>query len=357
MPAHLRMRGTAGERILWAQFSPYSGSNMKNLYSIIFCVLLALIFPASQANGESQDVEKINIGKKQALYPSVVAVVGALVDGKVNWMTVAHTGTIGHSLVMVSMNQDHYTNKGVIQNGKMSLNLVDREMLPQVDYVGTVTGARENKSDVFAFYMGENGSPIIDASPVSIELEVVDNYKAGGFDNFICKIANTYARRDVLNKEGNLDYNVLKPVLFEFPTYSYLATGEILGKCRQMKDTPSMGAKLPMTESGITRLSKIEVFPEYLDEYKRFATEVGEISLRTEPGVLTMYAVEDKVNPCLITILETYASKEDYDKHIASPHFQKYKQGTLKMVKNLVLSDQTPLNPANKINNFMQLPE
>ena len=67
-----------------------------------------------------------------------------------------------------------------------------------------------------------------------------------------------------------------------------------------------------------------------------------------------MYAVSEKENPCRITILETYASKEAYDKHIASAHFQKHKQGTLHMVKSLVLSDQTPLNPANQINNFVQ---
>ncbi len=117
---------------------------------------------------------------------------------------------------------------------------------------------------------------------------------------------------------------------------------------------PGMCAKDPMTESGIVRLSKIEVYPQYLDEYVQYATEVGEISLRTEPGVLTMYAVAEKENPCRITILETYASKEAYDKHIASAHFQKYKQGTLHMVKSLELSDQTPLNPANRINNFME---
>ena len=39
----------------------------------------------------------------------------------------------------------------------------------------------------------------------------------------------------------------------------------------------------------------------------RYATEVGETSLRTEPGVLTMYAVAEKENPCKITILETMA--------------------------------------------------
>ena len=102
------------------------------------------------------------------------------------------------------------------------------------------------------------------------------------------------------------------------------------------------------------RLSKIEVYPQYLDEYIEYVTEVGEISLRTEPGVLTMCAVAEKENTCKITILETYTSKEAYDKHIASVHFQKYKQGTLHMVKSLVLSDQTPLNHANRLNNYME---
>ncbi len=109
-----------------------------------------------------------------------------------------------------------------------------------------------------------------------------------------------------------------------------------------------------MSADGIVRLSKIEVYPQYLNEYIKYAVEVGEISLRTEPGVLTMYAVSEKENPCIVTILETYASKEAYEKHIASAHFQRYKQGTLHMVKSLVLSDQTPLNPANRLNNFIQ---
>ena len=126
------------------------------------------------------------------------------------------------------------------------------------------------------------------------------------------------------------------------------------GKCLNLDKQPGMCAKLPMAADGIVRLSKVEGYPEYLDEYMKYATEVGEISLRTEPGVLTMYAVSEKENPRRITILETYASREAYESHVASEHFQKYKQGTLHMVKTLVLSDQTPLNPANRINNFIQ---
>lgn len=64
-----------------------------------------------------------------------------------------------------------------------------------------------------------------------------------------------------------------------------------------------------------------------------------------------MYAMQDKENPCLITILETYSSDEAYKVHIASEHFQKYKKGTLHMVKTLELCDQSPLNPKNTITN------
>ena len=67
-----------------------------------------------------------------------------------------------------------------------------------------------------------------------------------------------------------------------------------------------------------------------------------------------MYAVADKENPCNITILETYASQEAYKSHIASEHFQKYKQGTIHMVDSLLLDDVTPLNPSNIITNTIK---
>ncbi len=334
---------------------------MKIRFVNAVCILALLFASACKSDNTSQlkdkkmmMTEKKNIGNKLALYPTPVTVVGAEVNGKVNWLLVAHVGIIGHDRILVSMSDKHYTNQGIIKSKKLSVNLVDRKMLPKADYVGSVSGAITDKSHEFPFHWGENGSPVIDASPLVMECHVVDIYKSEGFDNFICSIANTYAAPEVFDDNGKLDYTRLKPVLFEFPTYSYIATGEVIGKCLKLDKEPSMCAKEPMTADGIVRLSKIEVYPQHLDEYMKYATEVGEVSLRTEPGVLTMYAVGEKENPCHITILETYASQAAYKKHIASEHFQKYKQGTLHMVKSLVLSDQTALNPANRINNFIQ---
>lgn len=143
-------------------------------------------------------------------------------------------------------------------------------------------------------------------------------------------------------------------VLSGFIAHAYLATGNATDRNQTQNTQPGMCAKLPMEADGIVRLSKIEVYPEHLEEYMKYASEVGEVSLRTEPGVLTMYAMSEKDNPCRVTILETYANREAYEKHIASPHFRKYKEGTLHMVKSLTLSDQTPVNPANRITNYME---
>lgn len=99
----------------------------------------------------------------------------------------------------------------------------------------------------------------------------------------------------------------------------------------------------------LVRLSKITVDPAQLDNYNAFLKEEIEASIRLEPGVLTLYAMAEKEHPNKITILEIYAGQEAYKSHIQTPHFQKYKQGTLKMVQALELIDCNPLIPGLKI--------
>ena len=174
---------------------------------------------------------KKNIGNVLALYPTPAVVVGTEVNGKVNWLLVAHVGIVGHDQIMLSMFKKHYTNEGVNQTGKVSVNMVNEAMLERADYVGCTSGAKTDKSDVFAYHIGEAGTPVIDESPLVMECEVVDNYETETFDNFICKITNTYVEEDCLNDKGKPDYGKLKPVLFEMPNYTYLRTGETIGKC------------------------------------------------------------------------------------------------------------------------------
>ncbi|MDO5582294.1 MAG: carboxymuconolactone decarboxylase family protein [Planctomycetia bacterium] len=102
-------------------------------------------------------------------------------------------------------------------------------------------------------------------------------------------------------------------------------------------------------KSQMIRLSKIRVDADQLKSYNDFLKEEIEMSLRLELGVLSLYAMAEKKDPTQITIVEIYADEAAYKSHIQTPHFRKYKEGTINMVKELELIDVDPLLPGLKM--------
>ena len=98
-------------------------------------------------------------------------------------------------------------------------------------------------------------------------------------------------------------------------------------------------------ETMIVRLAEIEVYPEHLQEYLKYANEVDRLSVEREPGVICLFPMQSVEDSTQIRILEIYASEEAYQSHIKTEHFQKYKQGTMHMVKCLKLPTMKPLDP------------
>lgn len=99
-----------------------------------------------------------------------------------------------------------------------------------------------------------------------------------------------------------------------------------------------------ITDSMLVRISEIEVYPEHLREYLDYALMVGETSVREEEDVIAIFPMTQQRDSCQIRILEIYKNMDAYRRHIASVHFQRYKQGTLHMVKSLDLVDMHPMN-------------
>ena len=95
----------------------------------------------------------------------------------------------------------------------------------------------------------------------------------------------------------------------------------------------------------ICRLAEIEVYPKYLTEYLKYANEVDCQSVEQESGVICLFPMQSAEDSTQIRILEIYASEEAYQNHIKTEHFQRYKQGTLHMVKRLKLPAMQPLAP------------
>ena len=116
-------------------------------------------------------------------------------------------------------------------------------------------------------------------------------------------------------------------------------------------DTETSGA-----DDLVVRIAEIEVFPEWLDAYLAAARTVGAESVAKEPGVVCIFPMRQKENPCTIRIVEIYRDEAAYQAHLATPHFKKYKEGTLHMVKSLALVPMRPLDYPNMSQIFRKQP-
>jgi len=106
------------------------------------------------------------------------------------------------------------------------------------------------------------------------------------------------------------------------------------------------------TNDMMIRISEIEIDSSYLKEYKSILQEESRSSVQLEPGVIAIYPMYQKANPTQIRILEIYANRKAYEAHLKTPHFQKYKTSTLKMVKSLKLVDMHNIDSETMIEIF-----
>ena len=96
------------------------------------------------------------------------------------------------------------------------------------------------------------------------------------------------------------------------------------------------------------RVAELEIDPAQLDRYTAAVREEMEVSVRTEPGVLALYAVAEKDHPDKLRFFEMYADEAAYRAHIASPHFRRYAQATRDMITAKRLLDVTPVQLSAK---------
>ena len=103
-------------------------------------------------------------------------------------------------------------------------------------------------------------------------------------------------------------------------------------------------SKNKVSDDQLVRIAEIEVHPEWLDAYLTAARTVGAESVAKEPGVVCIFPMQQKENPCIIRIVEIYRDEVAYKAHIATPHFRAYKEGTPHMIKSLELVPVEPLD-------------
>jgi len=104
-----------------------------------------------------------------------------------------------------------------------------------------------------------------------------------------------------------------------------------------------LGTNTHAQDGRVIQLAKLEIDSAKLETYKVNLKEGIETALKSEPGVIMLYAVSEKKRPTHITILEIYADSAAYRAHLQTEHFKRYKSATAAMVKHLELVPAIPL--------------
>jgi flavin reductase (DIM6/NTAB) family NADH-FMN oxidoreductase RutF len=173
---------------------------------------------------------KTELGAKNCLYPLPTVLVGALVNGKPNYVTIAHVGIMDLESVSLGMNKHHYTNAGIKANKAFSINIPASAMVKETDYCGLVSGKNVHKADLFKTFYGKlKTAPMIEQCSINMECELVKTVDFPNHDIFIGKITNTYCDEAVLT-DGEVDFEKVQPILFVMNDQSYYCLGKKFAK-------------------------------------------------------------------------------------------------------------------------------
>ena len=183
---------------------------------------------------------KVKLGAKNCLYPMPTTLVGANVNGKPNYITIAHVGIMDHGSISLSMNKAHYTNAGIKENGTFSVNIPSVDMVKETDYCGLVSGKRTDKSQLFEHFYGElKTAPMIRECPINMECRLIQTVDFPRHDVFVGEIVETYCDEQYLT-DGIVDLTQVQPILFAMNDRGYWKLGERFARAwsigKELKD-------------------------------------------------------------------------------------------------------------------------
>jgi flavin reductase (DIM6/NTAB) family NADH-FMN oxidoreductase RutF len=163
------------------------------------------------------------------IYPTIM--IGASVDGKPDFTTVAWTGVASSvpPSITIALQHHRHSLKGVRQNMSFSVNIPSAGQVRETDYCGLASGARIDKaSDCgFTVFYGElKNAPFIEQCPINHGCEVVQILNLGSHELIVGRIVETHVSDDCLT-DGRLDATKVDPILFA--GLGYYRIGDYLG--------------------------------------------------------------------------------------------------------------------------------
>ena len=176
-------------------------------------------------------MEKIKIDSNAYVYPMPMTLVGAVVDGRPNFLAAAWVTRVNFKppMIMVALGE-HYTNAGIDANGAFSVNVPDVALMEKTDYCGIVSGRKVDKSTLFdVFYGSLTGAPLIRECPVCMACRLNQAVKLPFDTLYIGDIVEAYTEERFLT-DGKPDVKKINPFTLTMPDNHYWRVGEMVGR-------------------------------------------------------------------------------------------------------------------------------
>jgi flavin reductase (DIM6/NTAB) family NADH-FMN oxidoreductase RutF len=152
--------------------------------------------------------------------PFPTAIVGAIVNNKLNYVTVGACGVVCQKPILyVSLKNTHYTTLGIKSDGYFSLNIPSASLVAKTDYCGIASGNSVDKSEVFTpFYDNAGNAPLISECSMNFLCKVVQTVPVFDFSMFLGEIVATYINDDCLT-DGKPDPKKINPIIMMGASY------------------------------------------------------------------------------------------------------------------------------------------
>ena len=179
---------------------------------------------------------KKSLGAKTIMYPTPVLVVGTYgADGRANAMTAAWGGIACSKppCVSVSLRAATASHGNIMERKAFTISLPGESNAAQADYFGIYSGRDYDKFAELGLTAVRSelvDAPYIAEFPLAIECKVVAVHELGLHTQFIGEILDVKADESVLNAEGAIDLEQLKPIIFAMGLQGYFGIGELVGK-------------------------------------------------------------------------------------------------------------------------------
>jgi len=179
-------------------------------------------------------MSKSKIGNN-VFFPMPVTLVGTVVQGKANFMTVAWVSRINAQPpeIGIGINRTHATAEAIRANKTFSVCFPNRELMVKTDYCGITSGRAVDKSNLFTVFYGDiKSAPMIEECPLCLECELTETVD-GKSNYFFCgEIKGVYAD-DACLQDGNIDTRTADFLLLTMPDKYYWSLGDKLGEAWQ----------------------------------------------------------------------------------------------------------------------------